>query len=708
MEELMNLIVEYFEHNNKGFSLKELRNHFEIKGEEQTDIFNNALNTLVENGSLFFDGNIYKLFTPDLGLAYGEIEITRVGNGVIHTPYGIIFIDNKNLNGALNGDKVCISNIVKTQRKNNYEGKVLQVLKRRTGRVIYKVKGNGFDAELIPYNENETIKIFINKNEFKDLKDGDYIVVTVSTEKREDKFLAEITKVIATESDKNKDVKILYEEYNIPVDFSDEVMNEVKNLPKEVLEKDLLGRKDLRDKCFLTIDCDNTKDRDDAICVEKLPNGNYKLYVSISDVSHYVKPGTKLFEEALKRCNSHYVNNTCNPMFPEEVSNGICSLHANVDRLTKTIEMEIDSTGEVISYDIYKSVINSKRAMKYSKVNKILDGVSVSGYDEFAEELKLMHELNLILESKRHERNYVDFDISDVEQVENEFGEVVDFKRSETGNAQLLIENFMVIANETVAKHFYWLPFMFRIHEEPDRQAIDDVLILLRKAGFNIPNYKNIDARTLKGILKNLGKSDKLDIAKSMILMRMKRARYCVNNTGHFALQLQNYCHFTSPIRRIADFIIHTIIDELDKLDYSFDGINKLETELQAICENASRMEKISKEIEEKGMQLEMAKYMEKYIGKEFEAYITEIYQHGMLAKTENMIVGKIKLEDILDDKYYFDYNKNAIIGKENKHKFTIGQKVYVIVKEASKANRTISFKIEEQKVKKLTKQKDV
>ena len=228
MEELMNLIVEYFEHNNKGFSLKELRNHFEIKGEEQTDIFNNALNTLVENGSLFFDGNIYKLFTPDLGLAYGEIEITRVGNGVIHTPYGIIFIDNKNLNGALNGDKVCISNIVKTQRKNNYEGKVLQVLKRRTGRVIYKVKGSGFDAELIPYNENETIKIFINKNEFKGLKDGDYIVVTVSTEKREDKFLAEITKVIATESDKNKDVRILYKEYNIPVDFSDEVMNEVK------------------------------------------------------------------------------------------------------------------------------------------------------------------------------------------------------------------------------------------------------------------------------------------------------------------------------------------------------------------------------------------------------------------------------------------------------------------------------------------------
>lgn len=704
MEELMISIVEYFKHNNKGFSIKELRKNFEIKGEEQTDVFNNALNLLVEDGSLFFDGKTYKLFTPDLGLAYGEIEINRMGNGVIHTPYGIIFVDNNNLNGALNGDKVTISNIIKSPRRNNYEGKVFQVLKRRTGRIVYKVKGEGFDAKLIPYNENENIEIFINKNQFKNLRNGDYIVVEVSTEKRDNKFLAEIDKVITTENDKNKDVRILFEEYDIPVDFPEDVMEEARNLPAEVTEQEIIGRKDLRNKQFLTIDCDNTKDRDDAICIEKLPNGNYKLYVSISDVSHYVKPGTKLFEEALKRCNSHYVNNTCNPMFPVELSNGICSLHANVDRLTKTVEMEIDSNGDVLNYDIYKSVINSKRAMKYSNVNKVLDGISVNGYDEFAFELKIMNELNHILENKRNERNYIDFDVRDVEQIENEFGEVVDFKRGETGNAQLLIENFMVLANETVAKHFYWLPFVFRIHEEPNKQAVDDVLELLRDAGYNIPNCKNVDARTLNGILKGLSKTDKLDIAKSIILRRMKRARYAVNNSGHYALQLRNYCHFTSPIRRIADFMIHTIIDGIDELDYSNEGISKLEKELQVVCENASRIEKISKEIEEKGMQLEMARYMEKYVGKGFNAYVTEIYQHGMLAKTENMIVGKIKLEDILDDKYYFDYDKNAIIGKKSKKKYTIGQKVYVVVKDASKANRTISFKIDDEKVKKLTK----
>lgn len=518
MEELMNLISMYFEQNNKGFSEKELRKHFNIKGQEQTDIFISALNMLVEDGSLFFDGKTYKLFTPDLGLAYGEIEINRMGNGIIHTKYGNIFIDNKNLNGALNGDKVTISNIIKPIRKNNYEGKVYQVLKRRTGKVVFKVQGNGLDSKLIPYNENQNIDIIINKNQLKDLRHGDYVVVEITTEKRDDKFYAEIDKVIGTENTKDIDVKILFEEHNIPVEFPEEVQEEARKLPTEVSENEIVGRVDLRDKPFLTIDCDNTKDRDDAIHVEKLSNGNYKLYVSISDVSHYVKRGSKLFEEALKRCNSHYINNTCNPMFPKELSNGICSLNANVDRLTKTVEMEIGEDGQVIDYRIYKSVINSRKAMKYSKVNKVLDGKDVKGYNEFSQQLKTMNELNNILEKARQVRNYIDFGIRDVEQVENKFGEVVDFKQAETGNAQLMIENFMVIANETVAKHFYWLPFIFRIHEAPNKQAVDEVLNLLREAGYEIPKYKNVDEKTLQGILKDLNKIDKLDIAKSMIL----------------------------------------------------------------------------------------------------------------------------------------------------------------------------------------------
>ena len=704
MEELMDLILSYFNQNKKGFSLKELRKNFNIKGEEQTNIFNSALNMLIEDGSLFFDGKTYKLFTPDLGLAYGEIEINRNGNGIVYTKLGTIFIDKQNLNGALNGDKIIISNIKKINTKMIYQGDVFKVLKRRSGKITFKVSGNGFDASLIPYNENNTVDVIINKNEFKDLKDGDYVIVDVSTEKIDNKYYAEITKIINNTNSKDIDVKILFEEYNIPTEFSEEALSEAKQLPTEVSKNEIKDRIDLRDKQVLTIDCDNTKDRDDAIYVEKLPNGNYKLYVNISDVSHYVKNGSKLFEEALIRCNSHYVNNTCNPMFPQELSNGICSLNANVDRLTKTVEMEIDNNGHVIDYNIYKSVINSKKAMKYSKVNRVLNGESIKGYDEFAPQLKLMDELNVILENARHNRNYIDFDIRDIEQVENSLGEVIDFKQAETGKAQLMIENFMVIANETVAKHFYWLPFIFRVHEAPNEESVKELINLLRMSGYDIPKYNNVNEKILNGILVKLNDVDNLDIAKSKLLRRMKKARYSVDNAGHYALQLRHYCHFTSPIRRIADFVIHSIIDDVETFDYSDENIRFLENSLRKVCEDASRLERLSKELEEKGMLIEMAKYMEKHIGETYDAYITELYQHGMLAKTENMVVGKIKFEDMEDDKYYFDYDKNAIIGKKTKKKYTIGQKVCVIVKDVSKANKTINFKIENQKVKKLTK----
>lgn len=699
METLEQLIYTYFKENKKSYTTQELRKQFKIKGEEQTNIFNSALKSLVEKGSLFFDGKVFKLFTKELGFAYGEIVINRVGNGVVRTEYGIIFISEKSLNGALNGDKVIISNIIKSKNHMNYVGEVYQVLKRRNGKLIFKVSGNGCDATLIPYNEYETADIIINKNELKNLRDGDYVAVDVFTEKKNGKYYAEIDRVIGNINTRNIEVKILFEEYNIPVDFPKEVEEEVKKIPTSVSEDEIKGRIDLRHKSIITIDCDNTKDRDDAVYLEKLYNNNYKLYVNISDVSHYVKRDSKLFEEALRRCNSHYVNNTCNPMFPKELSNGICSLNENADRLTKTVEMEIDSNGQVVDYKIYKSVINSKKAMKYSNVNKVLKGEHVEGYENFTSQLELMNELNQILENARHKRNYIDFAIRDVEQVEDNYGEIIDFKQADIGPAHLMIENFMVIANETVAKHHYWLPFVFRIHEEPNEKAVKEILDLLKLSGYKIPPYKNIDEKTLKGILIELDKIDMLDIAKSMILKRMKRARYSIENLGHYALQLKHYCHFTSPIRRIADFIIHTIIDEVETLDYSNANMNSMEKELQEICENASRLERLSKEIEAKGMYIQMAKYMQKHIGETYKVYITELYQHAFLAKTENMIVGKIKFEDIEDDKYYYDYEKNAVIGKNTNKKYRIGDKVWVMVKDANKETGTVSFKMPKQKV---------
>lgn len=699
MEELKDLIKNYFEKSKGNHTSDELRKKFNIKGEKQTEFFYDALNELIEEGCLFFDDKkYYKLFTSEIGLAYGEIEINKAGNGFVHTNNGYkIFIDKTDLNGALNGDKVIVTSI-DFGRKNDFKGEIYKVLKRKNGTVIYEVIGNGYDATLVPYNEYENVNVIINKNELKNLIDGELVLVKIGIEKYNEEFIGEIDKVIGHKDDPNIDIELLATKYNIPIEFSQEAIEEAKNLPTEVREEDLIGRIDLRDKNIITIDCDNTKDRDDAIYVERLENGNYKLITSIAAVNYYVKRDSKLFEEAKERCTSHYPNNTCIPMFPHIISNGICSLNENVDRLTKTCEMEINLNGEVVNYSIYNSVINSKKAMKYSEVNKVLNNEVVDGYEPFVNELKLMQELSDILENAKQMRNYIDFNIPDIDIIQDKDGKPLDFKEANIGKAEKIIENFMLVTNTVIAEQYSWLPFVFRIHEAPNIDTVKNAINLLRLSGFKLPKITNVNEKTLKNILDKIQTAEEGKILRTILLRSMKKARYDTNNYGHFALQLNKYCHFTSPIRRIADFITHTMIDELDNFDYSNESIKLLEKELQEISKNASSAEKIDKELEEEARSMLMAEYMEEHIGEEFEAYITQVYQHGMFARTKNMISGKIKFEDMLDDKYYFDYEKKAIIGKQNKKKYQIGNKVYVIVKDANKANRTISFTINMQK----------
>lgn len=704
MEDLKELIKTFFEQSKKFYTKEELRKKFNIKGEEQTNVFNDALDSLIEDGCLFFDDKKgYKIFSYELGVAFGEIEINKSGNGFVHTNDGYtIFIDCSDLNGALDGDKVIVKSI-EFGRKDEFKGEIDKVVKRKSGDIVCEVIGDGYNSSIVPRNKNQIVNFSINKNELKNLVDGQIIIVNVGTEMIDKEYIGTIKSSIGHKSDPNIDIKLLAIKYNIPIEFSKEAIEEIKDTPTIVSEQDIIGRIDLRDTDIVTIDCDGTKDRDDAVYVEKLNNGNYKLIVSIADVSHYIKRGSKLFEEALIRCTSHYPNNTCIPMFPHEISNGICSLNEGVDRLTKTCEMDINELGEVVDYKIYDSVINSRKAMKYSEVNNVLNGEMVQGYEEFEESLKTMKELSLILEQAKDKRNYLDFDIPDIEIVQNDNGETIDIRPSFQGVAEKLIENFMVITNMTVASNYSWFPFIYRIHEAPDADSIKEVINMLNISGFKIPKLNNINEGTIKYIFNIISSFDELRIARTEFLKSMKRARYDTNNLGHFALQLKDYCHFTSPIRRVSDFMIHTIISELETLDYSPSNIEEIEKELQAVSENASKAERIDKQMEDEACAMAMAEYMEKHIGEEFEVYITQVYPHGMFAKTKNMISGKIKFEDMLDDSYYFDYDKKAIIGKKTKEKYQIGNKVCVLVKSASKENRTINFEMGKQKSLRLT-----
>jgi len=697
--DLKEQIMDYMKKNKRFILSAELKKELNVKGEQQTNLFFDAIKTLIEEGSLFFDEKKgYKIFTNDLGYAYGEIEINKSGNGFIHTKDGhIIFISNEDLNGALDGDLVIISSI-DFGRKKDFKGVVYKVLKRKNGNVMFEVIGNGYKSTLVPCNKNEIVPITINKNEYKNLIDGDIVLVKIGTEKIDGEYISTITKTIGQKTDKDIDIKMIYEKYNIDIDFSKEALEEAKNLPTSVDESDLKGRVDLRNLDVVTIDCDNTKDRDDAIYVEKLPNGNYRLYTCISSVNYYVKKGTKLYEECLKRITSFYPNNTCNPLFPTELSNGICSLNEGVDRLTKTCEIEINKFGEVVDSKIYNSVINSKKAMKYSEVNRVLNGELIEGYEKFEEQLNLLKELNDALMSARRKRNCIDFGINDIGILEDERGNVEKFETRGSGLAESIIENCMLITGTTVAEQFSWLPFVYRVHEEPNQEIVKQVIETLRKSGFKINRYNNINEKTINEILNSITDIEQAKIVRVVLLRAMKKAKYDVNNVGHFALQLLKYCHFTAPIRRCSDFMIHTLIDELETFDYSRENILKLEKELINVCENASEKEKISKKIEEEALLMSMAEYMEKHIGEGYNAIITEVYPHGMFVRTKNLISGKVKFENMYDDRFCYDYEKNVIIGKKTKKKYKIGDKVWVVVKDACKETRTIDFEIGKQK----------
>jgi len=688
-------IIAYLTMHKTYITKEKLQHKLEIKKEEQTTSFNHALDTLVEEGSLFFDSKKgYHIFTNELGLAFGEIEINKAGNGYVHTKDGyLIFIENEDLCGALNNDNVIVGSITPKDH-GTYKGKVEKITKRKNGTVICEAINLDKSIALIPYNKNEHIKIHINKNELKDIVEGELVLVKVGLLSKDGIYNGELEKVIGHKNDAGIDINLIYEEYGIPINFSAEALDELKKIPTEVTPAELTNRVDLRDKNIITIDCDGTKDRDDAIYLELLENGNIKLYTSISHVSYYVKKNSALYKDASNRSTSHYPNNTCNPMFPAKLSNGICSLNEGVDRLTRTCEMEFDEFGNVVDYQIYNSVINSKKAMKYSEVNQVLKGNIIPGYENFVEQLKLASHLCNLLEQKRNERNYIDFNIPDIEIIQNEEGQATKFVEAKTGTAQKIIENFMLITATTIAENYSWFPFIYRVHESPNQETVTNVIKTLRHSGFKIPEYKNINEQALKNIIEKVGTTEEAKLIREMLLKSMKKARYDVNNKGHFALQLSSYCHFTSPIRRFTDFRIHTLIDEIETLDYTEEKITEIEQELINIANHASSMERKAIEVEHEALKMSMAEYMENHIGEEYEALVTEVYSSGMFVKTKDLISGKVKLDNIDGDKYYYDNNAKAIIGKNHKKRYQLGDKVFVLVKDASKIRRTIDFEI--------------
>lgn len=522
------------------------------------------------------------------------------------------------------------------------------------------------------------------------------VMIDISLEKTNNKYNGKIVSILGHKDDPEIDVKTIISNNGIIVDFKDEVLNEANKINTYVKEEEIENRIknggiDLRSETIFTIDGDNTKDIDDAVSIKKKENGNYILGVHIADVSYYVKENSYLDIEARERSTSIYPYNYVIPMLPHVISNGICSLNPNVDRLALSCIMEIDQEGKIIDYKIVDTIINSKMKMSYKKINDIFESdIKYEEYKPYIKDLKTMLELSEILNKRKIKRGYINFGDNDIEFDDNK-GMPINISKRNRGKAEKMIENFMLAANETTSSFYYFLgiPGIYRNHPSPDMDSIKEILNLLN-LHIHISNNSNT-SKSLQNIINKIKSYDSSDIYSELLLQSMKRAYYSPKNIGHFGLALENYTHFTSPIRRYPDLETHRVIRKVRDNILNIDT-QKLYKKLTEICINSSYKERLADKVEKEVNQYKMAEYMESHINEIFNCYIYYISGHGISLKTENGIVGKINPENIISLGFRYNDENKTYINNQNDTILHIGDKIEATLKYANKEQNKIEF----------------
>ena len=696
-------ILEILKKEEIAFELSTIIDRLELKSTEDIQKVVSELNELENNGTVYRTKRDKFMYFPYCHLKQGKLDANKKGFGFVKTDIGDIYIDSKNINGALNGDTVIIEILDKNSP--NPEGKILKIIKREVNNLIgefYCENGKGF----VNLDDNKfNITVEIPSEECKDLVNGHKIVVSLTKKVKNNYYKANVLKIIGHKDDPKIDILSIAYKHGIQEDFPEEALQELKSIPSEVSQEEIKSRKehDLRNKMIFTIDGDDTKDIDDAISIEKLENGNYLLGVHIADVSHYVKHNSELDKAARDRGTSAYLANTVIPMLPHYLSNGICSLNPNVDRLAISCIMEIDNKGKVVNHDIFESIIRSRKQMTYKNVNKILEeNIIPNGYEEFADTLKLMNECSNLLRKQMNERGYIDFDQDEAKIITDENGKCIDIKLRERGIGENLIENFMIVANETVASHIFYmdLPFIYRIHEYPEEEKISDFLKYVSLLGYKLTGKRNdLHPKHIQQILKELKDKKEYKILSSKLLRCMKKAIYSKDNLGHYGLASKIYTHFTSPIRRYPDLTVHTILKEILHGNFNNREISYWNQVLIYIADHSSEKERASVECEREVDDMKMAEYMEDHIGEEYKGMISSIVNFGMFVQLQNMIEGLVHINDLKDDYYIYDEVTETLIGKRSGKIYKLGDEVDVKVISASKEEKTIDFEIVKKKV---------
>ena len=613
-----------------------------------------------------------------------------------------IYIAKEDSKDAFSGDRV----LVKLKKKSNgarQEGIILKVIEHKKDTLVGTFQKNKNFGFVIPDDKKLCRDIFISKKNFGKARNNHKVLVQITKYPQKGKKAeGKILEVIGNVNEAGIDMLSLIKDYDLPYKFPKDVVKEAQKFGDKINPNDIAGRVDLRGKYdIFTIDGEDAKDLDDAVCVQKLENGNYKLDVHIADVSHYVQENTLLDKEALLRGTSIYMLNRVIPMLPRELSNGICSLNEGQDRYTLSVSMEIDNKGKIISSEVYKGIINVTRRMSYKDVQAILDNSNeeiVTKYKDYIADFKLMEELAKILKEKRITKGYLNLDIPESKIILDQDGYAIDVCKYETTFANEIIEQFMLAANETIAEKFYWLkaPFIYRVHEEPDIEKVNELNKLLFNFGYKIHVKEGkIYPAEFSKILKEVEGKPEEKIVSNMILRTLKVAVYDSENKGHFGIASKYYCHFTSPIRRYPDLFIHRIISKYIDNSYILNekNLEKYKEQATKYSQTSSEREKIAQKVEREAIAIKKTEYMQNKIGKEYEGIVSGITAFGMFVELENTVEGLIKFEDLGNEYFIYNDENKTLIGENSKKIYKIGDKIKIKVIYANKQLRRINFK---------------
>ncbi len=677
---MKNQLKIFFKKNSgRGFKPKEIAKRLKVKDDRSYQQLKASLHKLEAEGFLFRSGKRYKLYTlPDTNRLIGHFNLNEGGYGFVipkNSRTGDIFIAARNINNAFHGDKVEVVLFAK-QKGKNLEGQITKIIERKRKEIIGQLKKSKSFYFVTPDDPKIHRDIYIDKEQLQNVKTGDKVAVgNISWEDRMLNPVGEIIEVIGKEGTLHTEVTSIAREFGISFTFDKKTIEEAKSLEKSISEDVIAKRLDYRDKNVFTIDPVDAKDFDDALSIEKLENGNFSVGVHIADVSHYVKKGTSIDKEASARGNSVYFVGKAIPMLPEELSTDICSLVPNEERLTFSIIFEMTPRGRVMNHNIVKTVIKSKRRFNYAEVQKIIE----SGNGEFSEEIKLLNALAQSLRSKRMKDGSFEFFTPEIEFRLNDNGHPAEVLRKEIKESNMLVEEFMLLANKTIAERIFTLgniPFVYRIHDYPDEEKIEEFSRFVKSLGYSFNSKVGKAASQFNNLMKQVKGTEEEGVINELAIRSMAKAVYSTKNIGHYGLGFKNYAHFTSPIRRYADLIVHRILDRtfISKTgkQYSLDILTK-------ISEHISATERTAMEAERRSVKLKQIQFLQDKIGHEFHAVISGVANYGIFVElTDILAEGLIRAKDLEGDFYVLDEKKYSLIGRRNKKQFRLGDKITV------------------------------